>query len=206
MMFPSLPIAAAVAALALLPLAGPAAAQPTPPQHPRVTQAVPLPAAVVIQAKITALNPQTRDITLTGANGNAVTFTAGHLVDLSRLKVGDTVNAKYYRSVAFLVSAVSAPGSTAPENAVAAALARHDEAPGGDALMLTRISATIVGIDLAGHSVDVVAPSGGGVRTIVVTAPSRIAMLSHLKIGDTVTAVVSQLLAVSVEPAPKSWF
>ena len=198
-----LSITAAVAALALLPLAGPAVAQGTAPKPPHATRAVPLPAAVSVQAKITAINAQTRAITLTGANGDAVTLTAGHVVDLSRLKVGDTVNAKYYRSVAFLVAG---PGAAAPDNAMAVALARHVNAPGGDALVLTRISATVVGIDLAAHSIDVVPPSGGGVRTIVVTVPSRIAMLGKLAIGDTITAVVSESLAVSVEPAPKSWF
>jgi hypothetical protein len=39
-----------------------------------------------------------------------------------------------------------------------------------------------------------------------VTDPARIAMLSQLKVGDTITAVVSQALAVSIDPAPKSWF
>lgn len=198
-----LSITAAVAALALLPMAGAAVAQGTTPKPPHATHAVPLPAAISVQAKITAINAQTRAITLTGANGDAVTLIAGHLVDLSRLKVGDTVNAKYYRSVAFLVAG---PGAAAPDNAVAAALARNVNAPGGDALVLTRISATVVGIDLAAHSIDVVPPAGGGVRTIVVTVPSRVAMMGKLAIGDTITAVVSESLAVSVEPAPKSWF
>jgi hypothetical protein len=195
--------AAAAAALALLPLAGPAIAQGLPPQSSAIAAPIPLPEAVTIHAKITAINPQTREITLAGANGAAVTLTAGHLVDLSRLKVGDTVNAKYYRSVAFLISA---PGSAAPENDVAAAAAQNVQAPGGDILVLTRISATVVGIDLAAHSIDLVDPSGGAVRTIVVTDPSRIALLPQLNVGDTITAVVSQLLAVSVDPAPKSWF
>ena len=128
-----------------------------------------------------------------------MTVHVGHLVDLSRLKVGDIVNAKYYRSVAFLLST---PGETAPEDAVAqVAIARKVEVPGGDVLQVVRISATVVGIDLADHSVDVVDPSGGAVRTIIVTDPDRIALLPKLNIGDTVTAVVSQLLAVEVTSA-----
>ena len=42
-------------------------------------------------------------VTLMGASGAKVTVTAGPLVRLELLKVGDTVNAKYYRSVAFVV-------------------------------------------------------------------------------------------------------
>jgi hypothetical protein len=33
-----------------------------------------------------------------------------------------------------------------------------------------------------------------------------IAILPQLKVGDAITAVISQALLVSVEPAPKSWF
>ena len=53
---------------------------------------------------------------------------------------------------------------------------------------------------------DLLAASGRRVRTIVVTDPNRIAVLPTLKVVDTVTATVSQALAVSMTPAPKSWF
>ncbi|WP_431268061.1 hypothetical protein [Dankookia sp. P2] len=39
-----------------------------------------------------------------------------------------------------------------------------------------------------------------------VTDPARVAMLSQVRIGDTVTAVVSDAVAVSVEKAKSSWF
>jgi hypothetical protein len=61
-------------------------------------------------------------------------------------------------------------------------------------------------VDLAAHSIDIVNPSGGGIYTIDVTDPSRQALLGNLKVGDTITAVVSQALAVSITPAPESWF
>ena len=54
--------------------------------------------------------------------------------------------------------------------------------------------------------VEIVNPSGGGVYTVNVTDPARQALLGNLKVGDTITAVVSQALAVSITPAPKSWF
>jgi hypothetical protein len=70
----------------------------------------------------------------------------------------------------------------------------------------TEVSGLVVGIDLAAHSIDVVNPTGGGVYTLDVTDPARIAMLPQLKVGDTITAVISQALLISVVPAPKSWF
>ncbi len=84
-------------------------------------------------------------------------------------------------------------------------MATPAQTPGGVGVSLTKISGSVVSIDVAAHSIDIVNPSGGGIYTIDVTNPARIAMLSQLKIGDTVTAVVSQALAVSIEPAPKSW-
>ena len=199
-----LPTAAAcVAAALLLPLGQPAIAQGIGPQANPIVSPVPLPAAVTLQARITALDPATRAITLTGASGQSVTIIAGDAVRFELLHVGDTVNAQYYRSVAF---AVAGPGGAAPEDGSAEAMARRVQGPGGVVIKLTRISATVVGIDLAANSIDVVDPSGGGVRTFVVTDPARIAMLPTLNVGDTVTATVSQALAVSVTPAPKSWF
>ena len=178
-------------------------AQGIDPQANPIISPVPLPEAVTLQAKITALDPGTRAITLTGASGESVTIIAGPAVRFDQLKVGDSVNAQYYRSIAF---AVAGPGGTAPDDGSAAAIARPVQGPGGVVFTLTRISATVVGIDLASHSISVVDPSGGAVRTIVVTDPGRIAILPTLNVGDTVTATVSQALAVSITPAPKSWF
>jgi hypothetical protein len=195
--------AAAVAALVLLPFAGPAVAQGIGPQASPLTNVIPQPEALTIHAKITAINPQTRRITLTSANGNSVRVTAGKQVDLSQLKVGDTVNAKYYRAVAFVLST---PEQPVPENDIVQAVAQNGTTPGGDVVRVVRISATVVGIDLPEHSIDLVNPTGGGVRTVIVTDPGRIALLPKLKIGDTITAVVGQSLAVSVVPASTSFF
>ncbi len=70
----------------------------------------------------------------------------------------------------------------------------------------TRVGGLVVGLNQAAHSIDIVDPSGGGVYTINVTDRSRQALMSNLKVGDTITAVVSQAVAVSITPAPTSWF
>jgi hypothetical protein len=199
-------IATAVLALgAALVLALPhqAAAQ----ANPVITNAVPESEAVSVHAKITAMNPQTRAVTLSGASGQKVSVTAGPSVRLEMLKVGDQVNAKYYRSVAFMVAPPQA-GNSAPvsDDQMTQLTAQPVQAPGGVGVRLTKVSGTVVGIDLASNSVDMVNPSGGGVYTMHVTDPARVAMLSTLKVGDTVSAVTSEALAVSIEPAPKSWF
>jgi len=192
-------------AVQVLPLALPhqAAAQDT----PTLPSVIPESEAVTIQAKITAIKPSTRWVTLAGASGQQVTVVAGPAVRLELLKVGDRVNAKYYRSVGFVVTPPSGGnGVPTSDNQITQLLAQPVQAPGGVGVRLTRVSGTVVGIDLAAHSVEVVNPSGGGIYTIDVTDPSRIAMLGSLKVGDTVTAVITETLAVSIEPAPKTWF
>src|SRR5581483_3505992 len=77
-----------------LSLASPAAAQ----RNPTLTNVVPESEAITLQAKINGIDVKNRALTLVGANGRSVTVTAGPAVRLELLKVGDSVDAKYYRS------------------------------------------------------------------------------------------------------------
>ncbi len=197
MTFRALPVAFASLAIAcgalttILPL--PATAQR------QASNIIPPAASVTTQAKITALDPATRSVGLTAPSGSTITLKAGPAVRLEMLKVGDTVNAHYYRSVAFVVSPPSAP---VPENEIAAALARPVEQPGGVIGQVTRVSVNVVGIDVAAHTIDVVNPKGGEVISVSVTDPDRQAFLPHIKVGDTLTAVISETFAVAIDPAP----
>jgi hypothetical protein len=195
-----------LAMVGLLPavMATPAMAQ----ANPTYSNVVPQSEMATIHAKLTAIDPATRQVTLQSRSGHSLTVTAGPAVRLEMLNVGDKVNAKYYRSVAFLVSPPKGGmGVPAPsEDEIAQVIAQPVQAPGGIGLRVTKISGTVVGVDLAARSIDLVDPSGGGIYTIDVTDPARVAMLPELKVGDTITAVVSQMLAVSIEPAAKSWF
>jgi hypothetical protein len=175
--------------------------------NPTLTNIIPNSESATLQARITAINRKTRAVTLVGSSGDRATVTAGPAVRLEKLKVGDRVNAQYYRSVAFMVKPpAGGNGTPVSDDQITQIIAQPAQAPGGIAVRLTKVSGTVVGIDLAAHRIDLVSPAGGGVYTIDVTEPSRIAMLGSLKVGDTITAAVSQALAVSIEPAPKRWF
>jgi len=197
--------AAAVAiagALQTLPLALPQAAlaQSTP-----VLPSIPASETVTVQAEITAIDASKRAVRLADPSGQTVTVIAGPDVRLELLKVGDKVNARYVRSVAFVVtSPTGGNGVPTSDDRMTSILAQNAVGPGGLALRLTKISGTVVSIDLAASTLEIVNPSGGGVYTIHVTDPERVAKLPQLKVGDTITAVVSEALAVSIEPAPKS--
>ena len=170
--------------------------------NPVITNVVPESEAVSIYARIESIDPATRKVVLLGRSGMSITVAAGPIVRLEMLHVGDTVNAKYYRSVAFKVTGSRGDTGTPPSaEEMAQVISRPAQAPGGVAVRLTKMSGLVVGIDIAAHRLDVVDPSGGGVYTVDVTDPSRIPMLAELKVGDTITAIVSETLAVSIEPA-----
>ena len=205
----SLPAATAVVLFALVApalcigLSHPAAAQ----ANPVLSNVIPKSASATFQAKIGAIDLKTRAVTLVGAAGGKVTVVAGPVVRLEMLKVGDRVNVQYYRSVAFMVKPpTGGNGTPVSDDQMAQLLAQPAQAPGGFGVRLTKISGTVVGIDMAAHRVDLVSPTGGGIYTIEVTDASRVAMLGSLKVGDTVTAVISQAVAVSIEPASKAAF
>jgi hypothetical protein len=171
-------------------------------QGSQFSNAIPESAAITLQAKIRSIDPANRHVTLVGGSGQVVVLTAGPSVRLEMLKSGDTVNVKYYRSVVFLLVP---PGAPVQENQISDLVVQNAQAPGGYGIQRIRVSGLVVGMDMAAHSIDVVNPAGGGVYTIDVTDPARQMAMSALKVGDTITAVVSQALAVSIEPAPKSW-
>ncbi|WP_448191568.1 hypothetical protein [Azospirillum sp. sgz301742] len=196
----SIPMAVFVAGGVLLaPLPHPAAGQ----TQTTLTNVIPQDAEVTVHAKITALDPARRRVTLTGQSGVRVILQAAPSVRLEMLKVGDVVDAQYYRSVAFLISP---PGTAAPEDEIQRTIARPVQAPGGVGAQTTRISGLIVGVDPGAHSIDLVDPTGGAVLTVNVTDPDRRAALPALKVGDTITAVISEALAVSILPASKGLF
>jgi hypothetical protein len=59
-----------------------------------VQNLIPESEAVTLHAKITAIDPNSRSVTLKSPSGQQVTVTAGPVVRLDMLKVGDTVNVK----------------------------------------------------------------------------------------------------------------
>jgi hypothetical protein len=66
-----------------------------------------------ITAKVTAIDQKTRVVTLTGPEGNSVTFTAGPDVKrLAEVKQGDTLTVRY--TEALLVDVVAAKAETKP--------------------------------------------------------------------------------------------
>jgi hypothetical protein len=62
------------------------------------------------------------------------------------------------------------------------------------------VTGTVVGVDLANHTISLVDPSGGIVHTFNVTDPQRQAALRRVKVGDSLTAVGTEAFAIALAP------
>lgn len=155
---------------------------------------------ITARAKVQAIDLATREVTLVGPEGNVFTVHASDAVrNLDKVKVGDTVVATYYASIALVLSA---PGAQVPDNQVNAALARaaKGQMPAGALGTKVVVTGTVVGVDLVNHTISLVNPSGGMVHTFDVTDPHRQAALKRVKVGDSLTAIGTEAFAIMLEP------
>ena len=155
------------------------------------------------RATVKAVDMKTRTVTLVGPQGETKTLKVGDQVkNLAQVKPGDTVVARFYDSVAYVVAPA---GTKLPENAMAMAEAQAapGELPAGAVGAKIIVTGLVVGVNPVAHTISLVnpPPAGGEIRTLTVKNPQYQQMLPQIKVGDTITAVISEALVVAVEPA-----
>lgn len=154
-----------------------------------------------VRAKVKAVDLKTRELTLVGPSGDVFTVHAGDAVqNLAQVKPGQIVIAHYYASVAYVLSK---PSATAPDNTsmIAAARADKGQLPGGVMAEKTVVTGTVVSVDMAGHKLQLVNPTGGRIITLDVKDPQRQKDLAMVQVGDKLTTVITQAVAIGIEPA-----
>jgi Cu/Ag efflux protein CusF len=187
-----------VAAIAFLPgFAAPAQAQAKAPEVLATGEAD----VVTARATVKSVDMSTRKVTLVGPKGETMTMKVGDQVqNLAQVKPGDVVVARFYESVAFIVAP---PGTKLPEDAMAVAEAKAvpGERPAGVIATKIVVTGLVVGINPAAKTISLVEPTGGQVHTINVKDPQNQQMMDKIKVGDTITAVISEAVVAAVEPA-----
>jgi hypothetical protein len=156
---------------------------------------------ISFRAKITAIDQGTRMVTLVGPQGKSQTLKVGDQVrNLPQVKVGDTVNLRYHTSVTYVLSP---RGTKLPDSSLTAAGARAAPGQMPAAAVGTKIvvTSTVVGVDLAAHTLQLIDPDGGLIRTADVLTPEGQQSMKMIKVGDTITGVGSETLVIAVEPA-----
>jgi hypothetical protein len=156
---------------------------------------------VSIRASVKAVDQTARTVTLVGPHGETRTVKVGPEVkNLAQVKAGDIVIAAYRESVAYVVAP---PGTQIPADSLTAVGVRTlpGEKPAAFVAEKLVVTGLVVGVNVGASTLSVVDPQGGQVRTLTVKDPQYRSMLPSIKVGDTITAVISEAAVVAVEPA-----
>ncbi len=150
---------------------------------------------------VKAIDKATRHLTLTNGSGETTTIKAPpELTRFDSLKVGDRIKIAYKAEVELVLSAPNAP-LPADAAGIVSARARDVSKPGGVAATYMTVTGAVVAIDMAKHTLSIVSPRGGEVHKVSITREDGRAAMAKLKVGDKITAYVTESLLVSVAPA-----
>ena len=116
----------------------------------------------------------------------------------NEVKPGDKIVAHYFLETAY---AVSEPGKPLPEDtqAMVAARAAKGEAPAAVVTSHVIVTGAVLAIDVKGATLKVVSPKGGEVHDFDVVTAEGQKLLAKLKVGDKITAYVTEALLVSLD-------
>jgi hypothetical protein len=156
---------------------------------------------ISLRATVKAVNQKARTVTLVGPQGNTLTLKVGDEVhNLAQVKPGNKVVARYRASVAYVLAP---PGTKLPDDSMtlAGARATPGQMPGGAVGTKVVVTARVVGVDPVAHTLQLINPSGGLIRTVDVVTPEGQQSMKMIKVGDTITAVITEAVAIAVEPA-----
>ena len=150
---------------------------------------------ITVSAEVVAIDKSSREVTLRGPQGNEMTLELGEEVkNFDQIKVGDSVKAGYYESIAISKGVSGTPEIVDEQSLDTAA---KGEKPGMVATDAVQISVTVIGIDSETRLVTLRRDDGSLIKRKV--DPS-VAAFDELKIGDVIQVTVTRALAVMVEP------
>jgi hypothetical protein len=147
-----------------------------------------------VTATVTAIDRNSRKVTLLAPNGAQSTVTCGpDVVNFPQIEVGDQVKANVTQQI---VVSARGPGEPANDSAVGTlALAPIGDKPGGAAVGTVEITATVKAIDTDNHTATLQF-SDGSVTTFKVRPDVQ---LGNHKVGDLVVFRTTDSIAISVE-------
>jgi hypothetical protein len=148
--------------------------------------------------RITAVDAQARTVTVTYADGAVRTHNVSPAVaNFSATRIGDSVAISFEDTLSFVLSGRTTP---TPPNRDVSAVAATPNGPNVTGVSASQAVGTwwVVGVDPAGGTITLVNPNSGPVRTYKVTTQAGRDQLPRVKVGDSLTAINSQVLVVSI--------
>jgi hypothetical protein len=150
---------------------------------------------------VKSVDPTARRLLVTNAAGENFTLKASPAArSFDALKAGDQITATYSLETAF---ALSPPNSTLPPDTetTIAARAAKGEVPAAVIANHIVVTGAVIGVNMADHTLKVASPRGGEVHTISVARTAGRNAMAKLKVGDHVTAYITEALLVSTQRA-----
>ena len=150
---------------------------------------------------IKAIDKDTRHLTLVNGAGETNTLKAPpELRRFDSLKVGDKIHVTYRAEVEILLSDPNRP--LPPDETGAVAIrTRADTTPGAVGAGYLTVTGAVLAIDMAAHTIKIVNPKGGEVHKVEITRADGRKAMSRLKVGDKITAYVTESLLLTMTPA-----
>ena len=154
--------------------------------------------SMTVSAVVTAIDHDTRVVTVRKPDGEDLTFTASEEVrNLPQVQVGDVLVAEYVESVSIEVMADDGMGTDAAE-AVAMGRAEKGAMPGFAAMDSKIVIAKVEEINLELNTFKLKGPDGV-VEEFVARNPDN---LRRSEVGDLVVITTTEAVAISVEHQP----
>ena len=157
-------------------------------------------ATTVVTAKVIAVDPAQRTVTLQSTSGKTRTIEVGDQVrNFDQIKVGDTVHAKYTQALALELKNGAASMAAPTEEHAITPPAAPGAKPAGTVARKVTATAEVVAVDRAKQMVTLRGPAGN-VVDVEVLDPSQ---LQNINKGDHVQVTYVEALAIAVrETAP----
>ena len=153
---------------------------------------------ISLRATVKAVNQKSRTVTLVGPQGNSLKV-GDEVHNLAQVKPGNKVIVRYHASIAYVLAP---SGTKLPDDSMtlAGARATPGQMPAGALGSRIVVTARVVGVDPVAHTLQLINPSGGLIRTVDVVTPEGQQSMNMINVGDTITAVITEAVAISVEP------
>ena len=140
-------------------------------------------------------------MSLAFTNGATATRTVSPAVaDFSARKVGDMVSVGFEDRLTFVLSGPNVATPRERDTSVTAAASASGMGAAGVSASEAIANWWVVGVDPAAGTISLVNPGGGAVRTYNVTTAAGREQLPRVKVGDSLTAINTQVLVVSITP------
>ena len=179
----------------LLIIAGISEAAETVQKPARVTTTV-----VQTGAIVEAVNKETRELKLIGPDNRRFTVVADERVrNFDQIKPRDRITVEYLESVAIVVSPASSQGTVDEAELTAVTVAAPGDMPGVGVIEAKGVTAIVSAIDRV-HRIATLTLPDGEIRTVRVQDGVA---LDLVNVGDRVTTVITQAIAVTVRPPPQ---